>query len=168
MPRPQTWKKIGSTVDSLGNSMKSLGSVLDGSPENVKQKSTAAKPVAKRLGKDPDPAGGVFWTLLGRQWLKRIQPLYAARANAYRSVGSLYAFWGAQLLPEVRRSMEAPLRESTWHDKLGVAGRTGAELRELQKQYKHVMGKALKKLCHRNEIKCKKRATRMGKLTEGA
>ena len=67
-------EKLGSTVDSLGNSMKSIGSVLDGSSENAKQKSTAAKTVAKRLGKDPDPAGGVFWRLLGRQCLQRIQP----------------------------------------------------------------------------------------------
>ena len=59
-------------------------------------------------------------------------------------------------MPEVRKSFDVPLRESTWHDKLGVAGRTGAELRELQKQYKHIVSKELGKFAKEMKTNARK------------
>jgi len=133
---------IGSLVGDLGKDLRLLGSNIDHCSSY--STSPSSSKVKTDVGEEkPQESGGIFWGIVGDHYVENIKSIYNERNKAYSSISNLYLFWGTQLLPEVRKSYDVPIRESSWHDKLGVAGRTGAELRELQKQYTHVVGRKL-------------------------
>ena len=160
-----TSEHIGTLIGNLGNEMKKLGSNVDHCNQiaTPKQSASPSAPSSKTKKSSsssstttPEPSGGIFWEMVGNHYRDNIKPIYDQRTNVFSSISNLYLFWGTQLLPEVRKSFDVPLRESTWHDKLGVAGRTGAELRELQKQYKHIVSKELGKFAKEMKTNARK------------